>query len=76
MNFSKEQTKLSERPSLDPPKDFSPLKASLEELTAYGYPARPDPESKPLEFTQWLELVRLKERASDLAGGGTGTGNP
>ena len=45
------------KPAVVPPKGFEPLKASNSELAKYGYPARPDKDTRPKHFEKWTSFL-------------------
>lgn len=40
------------------PKSFNPLTASDEDLAAYGFPARPDPQAEPDHYAKWQRAMQ------------------
>ncbi len=43
----------------EPPKGFSPVTATDEELATYGFPPRPDKEAHPNEYAHWERAMKL-----------------
>jgi len=41
-----------------PPKGFSPIEASTQDLARYGFPRRPDPVKEPRASAMWVENFR------------------
>lgn len=43
----------------EPPKGFSPVTATDEELATYGFPPRPDKQAHPEEYAGWERAMKL-----------------
>ena len=54
--------------------DVDPMSLSFEELLNRGYPPRPDPETAPAQYAQWLDVAQREptliepHRVTDFAG--------
>jgi hypothetical protein len=43
----------------EPPKGFSPVTATDEELATYGFPQRPDKQAHPDQYAEWERAMKL-----------------